>query len=160
MVTRLTKQGDFFLHLYIFVLDIFIIYISNVIPFPSLPSKIPLSSPYSPTHQPTHSHFLALAFSPILSHRAFTGPRASPPSDDLKGYLLLHMQLDPWVPPCVPFGWWFSACELWKYSLDHIVVPSMGLHTSSAPWILSQAPPLRTLCSVQSLSESIHLCIF
>jgi hypothetical protein len=24
------------------------------------------------------------------------------------------MQLEPWVPPCVFFGWWFSPWELWR----------------------------------------------
>jgi hypothetical protein len=43
--------------------------------------------------------------------------------------------------------------------LVHIVVPSMGLQTPSAPSVLSLAPPLGTLCSVQWLDESIHLCI-
>jgi hypothetical protein len=50
---------SFFLFLK-FWLDIFFIYISNVIPFPSFPSKNPVSSPPAPQH--THSHFLALAF--------------------------------------------------------------------------------------------------
>jgi hypothetical protein len=48
--------------LFIF-LDIFFIYTSNIIPFPSFPSENPLSpplSPYSPTHLPL---FLVLAFS-------------------------------------------------------------------------------------------------
>ena len=40
-----------------------------------------------------------------------------------------------------------------------VVVPPMGLQTPSAPWGLSLAPPLGTLCSVQWLAESIHLCI-
>ena len=35
----------------------------------------------------------------------------------------------------------------------------MGLQTPSAPWVLSLAPPLGTLCSVQWLTESIYLCI-
>jgi hypothetical protein len=35
----------------------------------------------------------------------------------------------------------------------------MGLKTPSAPWVLSLAPPLGTLCSVQRLAESIYLCI-
>ena len=35
----------------------------------------------------------------------------------------------------------------------------MGLLTSSAPWLLSLAAPLRTLCSVQWLAKGIHLCI-
>jgi hypothetical protein len=39
-----------------FLLDIFFIYISNVIPFPGFPSKNPLSPPPPPAPQPTHSH--------------------------------------------------------------------------------------------------------
>jgi hypothetical protein len=35
----------------------------------------------------------------------------------------------------------------------------MGLLTPSVPWVSSLAPPLGTLCSVQWLAESIHLCI-
>jgi hypothetical protein len=49
---------------------------------------------------------------PLLRHRTFTGPRASPPIDDRLGHPLLHMQLEAWVPPCVFFGWWFSPREL------------------------------------------------
>ena len=37
------------------------------------------------------------------------------------------MQLEPWFPPCVLFGWCFSPWELWGYWLVHIVVPAMGL---------------------------------
>jgi hypothetical protein len=44
------------------------------------------------------------------------------------------------------------------YWLVHIV-PPMGLQTPSAPWVLPLAPPWGTLCSVQWLAESIHLCI-
>jgi hypothetical protein len=51
-----------FLNFNIVLLDIFFIYISNVIPFPGLPSENPLLSPLPLAHQPTHSHFLALAF--------------------------------------------------------------------------------------------------
>ena len=29
---------------------------------------------------------------------------------------LLHIQLEPWVPPCVLFGWCFSLRELWGWS--------------------------------------------
>jgi hypothetical protein len=43
--------------------------------------------------------------------------------------------------------------------LVYIVVPPMGLQTPSAPWVLSLVPPLGTLCSVQWLALSIHLCI-
>jgi hypothetical protein len=61
--------------------------------------------------------------------------------------------------PCVVFGWWFSPWELWRYWLVHIVVPPRGLQTPSAPWVLSLAPSLGTLCSVQWMAVSIHLCI-
>jgi hypothetical protein len=37
----------------------------------------------------------------------------SPPIDDRLGHLLLRMQLEPGVPPCVCFDWWFSLRELW-----------------------------------------------
>ena len=56
---------------FLFVLDIFFIYISNVIPFPCFPSENPLSSPSflcSPTHTPASWSW----HSPILVHRAFT----------------------------------------------------------------------------------------
>jgi hypothetical protein len=56
-------------------------------------------------------------------------------------------------------GWWFSPWELWGYWLVHIVVPSMGLQTPPAPWVLSLVPPLGTLCSIQRMAASIHLCI-
>jgi hypothetical protein len=100
-----------FLFLCLF-LDIFFIYISHVIPFPGSPSKNslpPFPSPCSPTHSlpaswPWHS--------PTLGHQAFTGPRASPPIDAQQGHLLLHMQIETWVLPCVLFGWWFSSREL------------------------------------------------
>jgi hypothetical protein len=119
----------------------------------------PLSHAPSPlvTNPPTHA-FLSW-HSPILGHRAFTGPRASPPIDDQSGLPLLHMWLKPLVLSCVLFGWWFSPWELWRYRLVHIVVPPMGLQIPSAPWVCSPDPPLGTLCSVQWMAESIHFCI-
>jgi hypothetical protein len=64
-----------------FLLDISFIYISNVIPFPGFPSK---KNPNAhPAHQPIH--LLPLpgpGIPPTLGHRAFTGPRVSPPIDD------------------------------------------------------------------------------
>ena len=57
------------------------------------------------------------------------------------------------------FVWWFSPRELRGYSLDHIVVPPIGLQTPSAPWVLSLAPLLGTQYSIQWIAVSIHLCI-
>jgi hypothetical protein len=61
--------------------------------------------------------------------------------------------------PSMCFLWWFNPRELWGYWLVHIVVPSMGLQTPSAPWVLSRAPSLGTLCSVQWMAVSIYFCI-
>jgi hypothetical protein len=69
------------------------------------------------------------------------------------------MQLEPWFPSYVHFTWWFSPWELWSYWLVHIVVPPRGLKTPSAPWVLSLARSLATLCSVQWMAVSIHFCI-
>jgi hypothetical protein len=72
--------------------------------------------------------------------------------DDRLGHPLLHMHLEPWVPPCFFFGWWFSPRKLWGYWLVHIITPPMGLQTPSAPSILSLAPLLGdpVLCPVDS----------
>jgi hypothetical protein len=43
--------------------------------------------------------------------------------------------------------------------LVHIDVSPMGLQTPSAPWVLSLAPSLGTLCSVQCMTVNIHFCI-
>jgi len=74
----------------------------------------------------------------MLGHRASTGPRA---------FLhwchsLVHIQLEPWVPPCVLFGLWFSPCELWVVQLVDIVVLPIELQSPSAPSVLSLALPL------------------
>ena len=129
---------------------------------PFLVSPPKTRSPYSlltpPAHQPTHSYFLALAF-PYAGALSLHRPRAPPPVDDQLGHLLLHMQLEQWVPPCALFGWWFSPWELWEYWLVHIVVSSLGLQTPLASWVLPLAYTLGTLCSVQWMDASIHFCI-
>ena len=129
-----------------FFLLFFLLHISNVIPlswFLLWKSPIPFHLPLltnvpTPTSWPWNS--------PILGHRAFTRPRTSPSTDDLLGYPLLHVQLEPRVPPCIIFGWWFRPRELWGYWLVDIVVPPMGLQIPSTPWFLSLVPSLGTLC--------------
>jgi hypothetical protein len=97
--------------------------------------------------------------STILGHRAFIEQGACSLIDDQLGNPLLHMQLEPWVPTCVVFGWWSSPWELCWYWLVHIIVPPMGLQTPSAPWVLSLYPSLGTLYSVPWMAVSIHICI-
>jgi hypothetical protein len=83
---------------------------------PSLVSPPKIPYPLLPSHAPqsTHSHSWPW-HSPILGHRAFTGPRASPPIDDQLGHPLLHIQLEPQVPPCAFFDWLYSSKDLWGY---------------------------------------------
>ena len=47
---------------FVCLVDIFFIYISNVILFPHFPSKNTISPPPPHAHKPTHCCFLALAF--------------------------------------------------------------------------------------------------
>jgi hypothetical protein len=58
-----------------FLLDIFFVYISNVIYFPCFPSENPLSPP--PTHQTSTPDSLSWNSS-TLGHQAFTETRTSP----------------------------------------------------------------------------------
>jgi hypothetical protein len=53
----------------------------------------------------------------------------------------------------------FGPRELWRYCLVHIVVPPVGLQTPSTHWVLSIAPLLGTLYSVQWMDVCIHFCI-
>jgi hypothetical protein len=62
-------------------------------------------------------------------------------------------------PSMSTLDWWSSPWELWRYWLVHIFVPPMGLQASSSPLVLFLSLPLGTLCSVQCLAESIHLCV-
>jgi hypothetical protein len=106
-----------FFFLFSFLLDIFFIYISNVIPFPgpSLPRNPPIPSSPTPAsmrgflHPPTHP--LPPPLLPLHwgIYQAFIGPRTSLPIDAWQGHPLLHMQLEP----CVLLGWWFSPWEFW-----------------------------------------------
>jgi hypothetical protein len=78
--------------LFYFLLDIFFIYVSNAIPFPSFlsesslyPPTALLSKPHNPTSWPWHS--------PILGHIIFERPKASPFIDGRLGFLIDHTLL-------------------------------------------------------------------
>ena len=68
---------------------------------PPIPSLLPLlTNPSTPPSWPWHSS--------TLGHTAFTGPRASLPTDDWLGH--------SYEPHHVGFiGWWFSPWVLWGY---------------------------------------------
>lgn len=55
-----------------------------LIPFLVSPPKVPYPLPHPPVSQATHCHAWPW-HSPIVGHRTFTGPRASPPIDDQLG---------------------------------------------------------------------------
>ena len=124
----------------------------------------PLSHPSSPWFYegvplPTHSCLPALVF-PYTGtsslHRAKGLSSHSWGGHSWQGRPLLHVQLEPWVPLCVLFGWWFSPWEIWGVWLVGTVVLPMGLQTPSALSILFLNPPLGTPCSVQCLAVSMH----
>ena len=94
---------------------------SPLYPTPSLFPNLP-----TPASWPCHS--------PVLGHMIFTRPRASPDIDCRLGHPLLYMQLET---------------QFWGYWLIHIVVPPIGLQNPLAPWVLSLAPSLGALCSIQ-----------
>ena len=127
-------------------------------PFLVSPAKVPYLFTPSPAPQRSHTHSW-FWHSLILGHRTFTGPTASPPIDKQLCHPLLHMQLELQVLPCVFFDSCFISKELWRYWVVYIDVLTIGLQTPSAHWVLSLAPSLRTLCSIQWMIVSIHFYI-
>jgi hypothetical protein len=65
------------------------------------------------------------------------------------------MQLEPWPLHVYSLVGGLVPGALGVLLL-HVVIRPMGLQSPSAPLVLSLAPPLGTLCSVQWLTESIH----
>jgi hypothetical protein len=86
----------------------------------------PFANPPTPASWPWHIA--------VLGHIIFTRPKAFPLNDGWLGQLLLHMQLELWALGVLVSSYFFSP---------------IGLQTPSAPWVLSLAPPLGTLCSIQ-----------
>ena len=74
--------------------------------------------------------------SPVLGHIIFTKPRASPPIDGQLGR-----------PSSATYATRNTSSG--GYWLVHIVVPSIGLQTPLAPWVISLATSLWALCSIQ-----------
>ena len=133
-----------FSHFFCQIISLFTIQIL----FPYLvSSENPLSHSPAPAHQPIHSPF------PVM---VFPYPGASS--------LFRTQSLSSHSCPKRPFSATFSATaramgpsmcnlswELWGYWLVHIIILPMKLQTPSASSVLSLAPPLGTLYSVQSI---------
>jgi hypothetical protein len=137
----------------IFLLDIFFIYISNVISFLSFPtsqkhhilSSLPLLLWGCSSTHPLPPPFLQFPY---------TGSsiEPSPPIDAWQGHLLLHMLLEP----CVVLCWWFSPWEFWGRGSGWLILLfSYGVANS----FISLTPLLGTPCSIQWLASRISLCI-
>jgi hypothetical protein len=76
------------------------------------PPEPPYSIPYrylyeGAPHPSTHSHLPTLQFLYTGASNP-SGPRATPPSYVQQCHPLPHVWPEPWVTPCVLFGWWFS----------------------------------------------------
>ena len=97
-------------------------------PKPLYPPPVLLPNPPTPTSWPCHS--------PVLGYMIFAIPSASFPTDGQLGHALLHMQLETQLGGR---GYW----------LVRIVVPPIELQIPLAPLVLSLAPSLRALCSIQ-----------
>ena len=100
-------------------------------PFMISPLKTPYPITPPPSHQQTHLCFLLHAF-PYTGESSLLRTKGLYSHWWPKGHTLLHMQLEPWVPPGVFIGWWLSLWELWGYWLVYIVVLSTGLQAHSA----------------------------
>ena len=142
--------------LYIFLLDIFFICTSNVIPLPGFPYEKHLSPPPS-VWSPTHLLLLPGPGNPI--HRGIELSQDQVSLLPLMTYKAILFYICSRIHESHLFGWWLNPWQLWGYWLVHIVVSPKGLQTPSSPCILSLAPSLGTLCSVQREAASIHLCI-
>jgi len=94
----------------------------------------------------------------MLGHLVFTGLRASPHIDARQGHPWLHMQLEPWIPPCVFFGWWFSPWELGLVWLVYTAVLPMGLQSICMCTGKAMIEALRFLsATILGISKSLGL---
>jgi hypothetical protein len=91
----------------------------NPYSIPPPPASMTVFNMHPPTPTSVSWHF------PTLEHLTFIGPRTCPAIDAQQGHSLLHMQLEPWVPLCLLFGWWFIPWELCGICLVDIVVPAL-----------------------------------
>jgi hypothetical protein len=67
-----------------------------------------------------------------------------------------------WVHPCVLFGWWFISWDLWWRGGGELVgwyCSSYGIANPFSSFIPFSNFSIGTLCSVQCLAVSSHLCI-
>jgi hypothetical protein len=120
----------------VFFVCLFVCLIFFITYFPQLHFQCyPKSPPYPPpTSLPTHSHFFGPGVPLYWGIYSLRVQWTSLSSDGRLGHLLIHIQLESRAP-----GYW----------LVHNVVPPIGLQIPLVPWVLSLAPPLGDLWSIQ-----------
>jgi hypothetical protein len=142
-----------FYEIYLLIIPFF--YISKDILLPGCPSTNSLSHIHPPAFKrmlpnpPTFSAPL-IQHLPTLGHQTSTGPRASPPTDVRQCHPLLHMYVEPRVPPCILLGW-YSRIN-WMF-----ILPSW-LHSHSAFPVLLPAPSPGSWSSFRWLAQNTHIC--
>jgi hypothetical protein len=69
-----------------------------------------------------------------------------PCSDVREGHLLLHMYLEPWLHPCILFGWWFSPwrlCVVQLVDIEGVAIPFSFFDPSpSSSWEVPRISPM------------------
>jgi hypothetical protein len=158
-------QGFLQIITFLFLLDIFFIYISNVIPFPGFPSENPLSHlpPHIAfmrvlRHPPTHSHLTALKF-------PYTGTSNLHRTKCLSSHWC-QISLSSVTYPAGAMGlsmctFWFSPCEfarlilllsLWCCSSFSSFYNSSIGNPMLSPMVGWEHPP----CICQALAEPLR----
>jgi hypothetical protein len=94
-----------------------------------------------------------------MGHRTPSNTRAESHTNVQQGHPLPHKLPEPWVPPCLVFGWWSSPEEFWGIWTGDTVSFPMGLQTASATSVPSPTPPRGTSAHSNAwLLASTTLC--
>jgi hypothetical protein len=131
------------------------IYHFLVTPIPHLPSPLPFA--YMRVLSPSLSQPTPLA-SPYPGASNLPRTKVPPPIVVRQGYPLLHMYLEPWIPPCTLLGWWSRIWENCMVRQAYVVLP-MGMQSPSTPPVLLPALLPGSLSSVWCFALSVDLCI-
>jgi hypothetical protein len=130
----------------LFSLDILFIYISNVVPFPDSPLRTSLSHSLSLCFYKGASPLIHSLLPPcphIPLHWASSLYRTkglSSHCDAQQGHPLLHMQLEPWVSPCVLLGWWQNIIS---YTFNLYNNTPVSVHVCTEDFFVSSLSPPR-----------------
>jgi hypothetical protein len=151
-----------------FLLDILLIYISNVIPFSGFPSTNPLSHP--PSHAsmkvlpylPTHPYLTTLAVPYTGASNLYKTKGLSSHRCQTRLFILCYicdwshglLHVYTLIGGLVPGSW-----EERVWLIDVVVLP-MGLQIPSALPVLSLTPRLGSLCSIQWVGCEYSASVF